>query len=553
MSACSDFKPAYRCTTTNKEYRQTFCGRSSKHIKCPYETCTKSFNRQARLTEHLRSHTNERPFSCSEDGCDKAFFRDTHLKHHIRSAHINERTYHCLKPGCGKSFATGTRLRRHQAGHEDREKYTCRGYDGCNETFRKHATLSRHIRAVHEKLKPFPCPEVDCQSQDGCEMSFNTAEKLRSHRRAVHDQSRFVCSDCSAQPRERAGAETVSFSTHTALKRHIAETHPPICPQCSLRCTSDKDLRRHLELMHDTISTNAPHNKETYICTHANCGRSFSRKGNLNVHIRTVHEGRKDFVCGLTAVRLTTEEVRRTGQPLPAEPPKMQQEKIDYLVGCGRIFTSKASLREHVRTIHLGLDSRRQQRHTRKQAEKAAINLKIGGQTPGVEPMPPSKRRKLQCTATKAIEQKSAIAKLTGSSDQMNGSEFRPIPTIGENPFDHLLLTHTQQQVMQFSPDLRDISPRSSVDHQQNSSYQRSSSFQFDAIPASSHFNKDTILSGPDLITDHQQQLSPTAPQEESTPLLSEADLQALVAATDAKSMHGAPNPVLVDPVLMAA
>ena len=130
-----------------------------KTISCSYKDCNKSFNRQARLEEHLRSHTNERPFKCRAPSCNKDFLRSNHLKRHQKSAHSDVRDYNCTWPGCSKSFSTGTRLRRHQEAHKGREKFQCQGYNNCIATFRKHDTLKRHIMAKHESLPPFSCQE----------------------------------------------------------------------------------------------------------------------------------------------------------------------------------------------------------------------------------------------------------------------------------------------------------------------------------------------------------------------------------------------------------
>jgi general transcription factor IIIA len=393
---------------------QTPLSSGRKTLHCPYEGCIKSFNRQARLTEHIRSHTNERPFQCPEDDCDKAFLRDSHLKHHIKSAHTNERDYPCTWANCDKKFATGTRLRRHEACHKTKEKYTCKGYEDCNESFRKHATLSRHILAVHEKKKPFPCTEIDEKTGQQCSSGFDTAEKLRSHQRSVHDQSRFVCMDCLPLGDEM---ETqVSFATYAQLQNHIAEVHPPTCPQCSLLCESEKDLRRHLELVHNMVDPEADKSKTpSFPCTYPNCDRSFTKKGNLNVHVKTVHEHRKDFVCGETELML----------PLP-EPQKQDpgQSKPSVIMGCGRHFTSKATLEEHVRTAHLGMNSKRQERNKKRLAENAADAddeyAESGGRA--------KKKRKTKV-------EKSAIAELTGSANPAAATEFEPGPAV-RNPFD---------------------------------------------------------------------------------------------------------------------
>jgi general transcription factor IIIA len=386
-----------------------------KSLLCPYQGCTKSFNRQARLTEHIRSHTNERPFKCSEKNCDKAFLRDSHLKHHIKSAHTDERNYPCTWAKCGKRFATGTRLRRHEFSHQSKEKYTCKGFDGCNESFRKHATLSRHVLSVHENKKPFPCTELNAESGELCSLGFDTAEKLRSHRRAVHDHTRFACLDCL--PLDDELDTRVSFPTYALLQSHIAEVHPPTCPQCSLLCASEKDLRRHLDLTHNVADSEAESSKtHTFPCTHLNCSRSFTKKGNLNVHVKTVHEHRKDFVCGQTELKL------------PQEAPQSQDSELgenSEITGCGRHFTSKATLEEHVRTVHLGMNSKRQERNRKRRTERAADDEYVGAESGGAGR---NKKRR------RAPAAKSAIAELTGSASLAG---YEADTGLG-NPFDAL-------------------------------------------------------------------------------------------------------------------
>lgn len=337
-----------------------------KVIQCPYDDCPKSFNRKARLTEHLRSHTNTRIFKCPHTGCTKDFLRDSHLKHHVKSAHTDVRDYVCSWDGCGKSFATGTRLRRHEAAHEGKEKWRCRGYHGCNETFRKHDTLKRHIMTVHENKRPFPCPDLDSAGKS-CKSGFETAEKLRAHQRAKHDQSRFSCTECLEQADEleifedQVQAQSQAyFTTYAELQLHIAIVHPPTCSLCPTILNTAKELKRHLELVHDVKSSEEQHSSTTFSCTYVDCDRSFSKNGNLNVHIKTVHDKRRDFVCGETELSLS-EVIGSSG--LAGATIEMELE------GCGKDFTSKSSLEEHIRTTHLGLDSKRFERERKRKAD----------------------------------------------------------------------------------------------------------------------------------------------------------------------------------------
>ncbi|PGH18627.1 hypothetical protein AJ79_00406 [Helicocarpus griseus UAMH5409] len=330
---------------------------------CPYEGCLKAFNRPARLAEHLRSHTNERIFNCTYEGCDKTFLRASHLSHHVKSAHTAIRDYVCDREGCGKTFVTGSRLRRHLAAHEGRDKYRCTEYPPCNETFRKHSTLQKHIMTAHLNKKPFPCPHIDPVTGKQCAQAFDTAGHLRAHEGRLHGGARFTCAECTTATNSSNNDNTPTttttttsgttnlqqqrqhaiFPTYALLQAHMKSIHPPTCPECSLTCSSSRDLRRHLEITHGTIPLK---DRKVHPCHYPDCNRNFTKRGNLNVHIKTVHEGEKRFICGETD--LSNSKKVEGWNP---------QEH-----GCGKRYGSKLALEEHVRTAHLGLKNARAER-----------------------------------------------------------------------------------------------------------------------------------------------------------------------------------------------
>ncbi|KAL2863874.1 C2H2-type zinc finger protein [Aspergillus lucknowensis] len=318
-----------------------------KTHRCPFEGCTKAFNRPARLQEHLRSHNNERLFGCTFDGCDKTFLRASHLNHHVKSAHTGVREYVCDRPGCGKSFVTGSRLRRHLAAHDGRDKYRCTEYPPCNETFRKHSTLQKHVLSVHLKQKPFQCMHHDAQTGEKCSMAFESAGHLRSHESRVHTEKRFSCTECThsaVQDNTSPMSPPVTFPTYSLLQAHIRAAHPPQCPNCSVTCSTARELRRHLEVAHGNVSLE---DRRIFPCTVPGCGRSFTKKGNLTVHIRTVHEGEKRFVCGETDLSASKKVPGWSGD------------------GCGKRYGSKLALEEHIRTAHLGFQNCKAERRQR--------------------------------------------------------------------------------------------------------------------------------------------------------------------------------------------
>ena len=315
--------------------------------RCTYEGCEKSFNRPAKLAQHFRSHTNTRPFVCPHILCTKDFLRESHLKHHVKSAHTDVRDYVCEWEDCGKSFVTATRLKRHRAAHEGREKFRCT-VGGCSQTFRKHGTLQRHIVTVHEGRKPFIC-EVSDSDGNRCQASFDTEGQLKSHAGRVHEVNNFLCTLCSYENYDSKGDTMVeelepSFSTHAALQEHMKNEHPPTCRECGQKCRSLRDLKSHMEVMHGAFDAN---DSLAHFCPEQGCGRGFTKKGNLNIHIQISHNR---FVCGETDISKLSEVISWDGMN-----PR------------GKALMAAATLEEHKRIAHQGFapshKTRRQAKH----------------------------------------------------------------------------------------------------------------------------------------------------------------------------------------------
>ncbi|KAM0334222.1 hypothetical protein ACHAQA_001244 [Verticillium albo-atrum] len=299
-----------------------------KTIKCTFPDCDKTFNRPARLAAHLRSHTDDRPFKCTHDDCDKTYREEKHLRQHIKGSHSQERSYVCTTDDCGKSFLTATRLRRHQEVHAGQNRFRCRDYPPCDQSFRKHNTLQRHIRAEHQGGPAYLCPE------DGCSAGFDSQGALRNHTKRDHSEPSFWCDECELDNDINGTPKRVGFTSLLLLQTHIRKEHLN-CIFCDQKCKGQAELERHVELYHSGIPLEA---RKTIPCTWPGCDKKFTKKSNLNAHVRSAHEGLR-FICG-QAEHTTTADL--------ATWPRDQ--------GCGTAFVTKGNLESHIRYVHLGLE-----------------------------------------------------------------------------------------------------------------------------------------------------------------------------------------------------
>jgi uncharacterized Zn-finger protein len=460
-----------RCKTKPRE----------KRFACSWVGCGKVFDRPIRLQAHFNTHTGERPHVCPQDGCDKAFFKSSHLKAHISEKHNADRSYVCQFAvyaadgqlvACGRAFPTSTKLNRHVAQHEDREETTC-DWAGCGQVFRKQETLQRHIKKDHLNELPYLCTH---ETKDGgaCGQSFKTPGLLKGHVAQDHRARTYMCEICSAagcrdpkqedvaiandldeaflpqptseqpsdvqqsglgsmpglpedQRNESGNTTPVTFPTFADLQLHNRIVHPPTCVDCGKQCKSNKDLKAHIEIYHaPTIASTTDCQTKDLLCPINGCSRAvpghgFTRKGNMDVHIKTVHAGEKAFVCGTHDLSTNPKVSGWNG------------------IGCHLALGTKQALVAHIRTQHMGLD--------------AATGVRTGLQKsdnsrkgrPRKAPIEQSASSIMDVDSMATSPERSATAKVSTAMAMLTGAGYetlRPIPC---------LVTGSQQCQMRFT------------------------------------------------------------------------------------------------------
>lgn len=141
----------------------------------------------------------------------------------------------------------------------------------------------------------------------------------------------------------------LGFPTYAAFQAHNKKVHPPKCEKCGYEAVNAHELNRHVEIQHggQHIAERATHH-----CREPDCGRSFTRNGNLLIHLETAHAKGKAYVCGSIDIS------------------DLNHVDIANWSGsdaCGRGFTAKQSLEDHIRFIHMGVERPRKEQKKKQQ------------------------------------------------------------------------------------------------------------------------------------------------------------------------------------------
>lgn len=147
-----------------------------------------------------------------------------------------------------------------------RQKYVC---PVCFKGFNQKSNRTKHLKQVHEKRKPFACPDINCNK-----MFSQNSVKL-THYRTVHcGEKPYNCPTCWK-----------SFSDKSNMKKHIRNIHlkekPFNCIECGSRFGEKRSLNDHINCVHLK--------RRPFECPEMSCGRTFGQKTHMIKHYKTQH------------------------------------------------------------------------------------------------------------------------------------------------------------------------------------------------------------------------------------------------------------------------
>ena len=244
--------------------------------------CGKKYNRKAKLEEHNRTHSGERPFKCDYKNCGSTFIKKYHLERH-QASHSNEKPWKCDE--CDNSYKLKQGLTRHKLTHKNNDPkiYKCT-VENCHSSFKKKNQLRKHL-CEHNGELPYLC------NHKNCDKKFKHPSQLKSHQLTHQGKEKHQCIHCEE-----------TFKNYKTLTSHTNSQHSTVdCPYCH-QSIKKTHLKKHIQTSHALLllSQNTE-NSETkdeieepkelkfFSCDFPNCKKVFSTMGNLNVHKDAIH------------------------------------------------------------------------------------------------------------------------------------------------------------------------------------------------------------------------------------------------------------------------
>ncbi|KAK7868901.1 hypothetical protein R5R35_014213 [Gryllus longicercus] len=313
---------------------------SQKMYKC--SICESTFFRRSHLQDHLNHHTKDRQYQCKEINCCKAYFSWKHLRRHLISHHKlinvkkslymkNESKKHkCLHEGCNATFDRHWKLTSHMWKHTGEKHHSCTE-NGCSKVYTSVGRLRRHI-AISHKPSSGTVMYFEC-SEDRCKKLYKTIQCLRRHYIKDHEK------DGSQNPPLHCSSCDRSFNSLTLMNHHRCASCK--CEECNSKFISVIALKNHMKKTHSF-----------QMCSEPDCRKVFSNFSLLKEHKKADHS--KVFACPTCNKKLRSKTLLKKHQQTHVLPEERKFFTCPYKE-CGRVYTRRFNLDQHIRSSHEGI------------------------------------------------------------------------------------------------------------------------------------------------------------------------------------------------------
>ena len=305
-----------------------------KHIKIMHEKKRQckmcDFTYTASQKEHIDDHmkTTHKEVQCEE--CLKILSKGGLLQH-MKVVHQKIKKYACEK--CPFKSATNNAIRTHvKSVHDLVRDFEC---SLCDYASSLKGDLDVHIKVVHKKIK-----DMKCQV---CDFSAATRGKITTHTKLKHLNMRkqYKCEECKYLTYRKRCLES-----HTKLYHRPEEEYKELqCMECGKRFHLRENLVLHVRTVHFKIK-----NFECDICD----DRKFSTKVHLENHINNIHKGEKDFKCSHCNYAAFMEH--RLTEHVNAVHLKIRPYKCHKCKE--KTFSRKGDLNTHIKNVHRRLKTK---------------------------------------------------------------------------------------------------------------------------------------------------------------------------------------------------